>query len=412
MPEGLHGQTLTSMRILIATQHLSIVGGVETYLRAVLPRLRDAGFDLAILAEHGDLSGGVLAGVPGAPVWLAGAGSLAEVARWSPDVVYSHGLADPTLEAALVDRFPTVLYAHNYHGTCVSGTKCHARPDYVPCERVLGVGCLAAYFPHGCGGRSPLTMLGLYRAQKRRNRTLDRYRAILVASTHMVAEYRRHGVKDDRLMLVPLFPPDAVLDNKPPAPRPRSDRVLFVGRITEIKGLRHLIEAVPIAAAALGRRLTLVVAGDGPDRGEAEALSKRYGGLVEFLGWASSSRRTAEMRRADVLAVPSVWPEPFGLVGVEAGCVGLPAIGYATGGIIDWLVPGVSGESAPGARPDPKELAAALARALNSDAHLQRLRVGAWETAQQFTAEAHTGQLIDVFHAVSHSERLGATGVK
>jgi glycosyltransferase involved in cell wall biosynthesis len=391
------------MRVLIATQHLGVVGGVETYLRAVLPRLASSGFELAILAEHGSPDGDCsIADGSHLPVWTCDRSTpalLADVERWAPDVVYAHGLGDPRLEVALAERFPTVFFAHNYHGTCISGTKCHTRPGYQPCNRALGLACLAAYFPRGCGGRNPLTMLGLYRTQRRRNRTLQRYRAVLVASRHMASEYQRNGVDTDRLLLIPLFPPDATPDPNVPAPRIRSDRVLFVGRITAQKGLQHLVAALPIASAELGRRLVLVVAGDGPDRAVIEADAKRLG-VAEFLGWVSAERRTAEMRAADVLAVPSTWPEPFGLVGVEAGCVGLPAVGYATGGIPDWLIPGKSGESASGQRPDPKELAQALVRALADDEHLHRLRVGAWETARLFSPEAHVRRLCEVFAAL------------
>lgn len=389
------------MRVLIATQHLGVVGGAETYLRAVLPRLAAAGFEVGVLAEHPGPVPGITAGCPDAPVWVAGGRPVGvvvrEVERWSPAVVYQHGLADPELEATLAERFPAVLFAHNYHGTCVSGTKCHSRPGYRSCRRTLGLGCLALYLPRGCGGRNPVTMLRLYRAQRRRRANLDRYRAVLVASCHMADEYRRHGVDDVRLRLVPLFPTDATPDPDPPAPRPRTDRVLFVGRITALKGLPHLVRALPAAAAELGRRLTLVVAGDGPDRAEAEVAARAAGLPAEFLGWIDPERRTAEMRAADVLAVPSVWPEPFGLVGVEAGCVGLPAVGYATGGIPDWLIPGVSGESASGDRPDPKELAVALVRGLADDAHRHRLAFGAWETARRFTPEAHLRGLVEVF---------------
>jgi len=391
------------MRALIATQNLGIVGGVETYLRAVLPRLARAGFEVGILGEEGDPTRGISAACPGVPAWTAegksAADVLREVADWRPDVVYSHGLDDPVLEGAVADRFPTVLFAHAYHGTCVSGTKCGSRPDYRPCRRTLGLACLALYLPCGCGGRNPLTMLGLYRTQRRRNANLARYRAVLVASRHMADEYRRHGVADDRLRLLPLFPTDAVPDPAPPGPRPRSDRVLFVGRLTVLKGVRHLVEAVRIATAELGRRLTLVVAGDGAERAEVEADAKRLGVPVELLGWVGSEQRNSEMRAADVLAVPSVWPEPFGLVGLEAGCVGLPAVGYATGGIPDWLTPGVNGESAPGDRPSPTALAAALVRALADDGHLQRLRVGAWEVVRRFTPEAHLEGLADVLRA-------------
>ena len=90
------------MRVLIATQHLDIVGGVETYLRAVLPRLASGGVELAVLAEHGTAGGGILADCPGVPAWMAGQSAAA--AGWRPDVVYAHGLGDARLEADLADR--------------------------------------------------------------------------------------------------------------------------------------------------------------------------------------------------------------------------------------------------------------------------------------------------------------------
>jgi len=173
--------------------------------------------------------------------------------------------------------------------------------------------------------------------------------------------------------------------------------------LTAIKGWRHLLDAVPKAATILGRTLTLVIAGDGPERDMCEATARQKGVAVEFLGWVDLDRRNAEMRAADVIVVPSIWPEPFGLIGIEAGCVGTPAVAYAVGGIPDWLVPGVSGELAPGERPNPSELADAIVRALVNPEHLQRLRVGAWETARRFTPEAHLDRLIPILEAAARS---------
>jgi glycosyltransferase involved in cell wall biosynthesis len=397
------------VRVLIAAPTVALVGGIETYLRAVLPRLRDRGFELAVLTDRPDAAGAVLAETPGVPVWGAGRRPtevLADVDLWRPDVVYAHGLQDPTVEAAVADRFPTVYFAHGYSGTCVSGTKCHSRLGVETCTRRLGLGCLALYLPRGCGGNNPLTMLRLYGEQRRRHHSLARYRAVLVASRHMVAEYRRHGVSDDRLRRLPLFPAGSEPDPHPPAPRGRSDRVLFVGRLTPLKGLRHLVAAVGMAAAELGRRLTLVVAGDGSDRTAAEADARRLGVPAEFLGWVATECREAEMRAADVLGVPSLWPEPFGLVGLEAGCVSVPAAAYAAGGIPDWLVPGISGESAPGHRPDPRELAAALVRVLADDDHRQRLRVGAWRTAREYSPDRHIGGLVRALTAAATGQNL------
>jgi len=102
------------------------------------------------------------------------------------------------------------------------------------------------------------------------------------------------------------------------------------------------------------------------------------------------------------LIVPSVWPEPFGLVGIEAGCVGLPAVGYGVGGIPDWLKPGISGELAPGKIPNPHELADAVVRAIGEESHWQKLRVGAWETAKSFTLQKHLQQLEAVLMSAAH----------
>ena len=74
--------------------------------------------------------------------------------------------------------------------------------------------------------------------------------------------------------------------------------------------------------------------------------------------------------------------------GVEAGCVGLPAVAFAVGGIPDWLIPGKSGELAPGDPPTADGLALAIVRALADPTHLQRLRIGAWEVARTFRRAA------------------------
>jgi len=91
--------------------------------------------------------------------------------------------------------------------------------------------------------------------------------------------------------------------------------------------------------------------------------------------------------------VPSLWPEPFGLVGIEAGHLGVPAVGYAVGGIPDWLIAGVSGELAPGDPPSPRGLADAIVRALSNHDHYNRLCAGARQTAELFSVDQHVNHL-------------------
>jgi glycosyltransferase involved in cell wall biosynthesis len=392
------------MRILIANTHRGFVGGVEYHLSGLLPALARRGHALSFLymvgAEPGKATlDGSCGGVESWHAEGRPAAVLDRIAAWRPDVVYLHGMESPAWEAGLASRFPTVLLVHNYHGTCISGSKRRALPADTPCERVLGPGCLLRYLPCRCGGRSPITMLRLYVKQQRRHALLRHYRAVVVISRHMRDEYRRHGVDEEKLH---CFPYTAFQrpDDRPPAPRPFTDRVLMLGRLTDLKGGRVLVRAVVRAGHLLGRPLTLVVAGEGPDRPGMEALAARLGVRAEFLGWVGTERRTALMRGADVLAVPSVWPEPFGLVGPEAGAVGLPAVAFAVGGIPDWLVPGETGELATGPL-TADNLADALVRALRDPGHRTRLGEGAWGKAKELNLDNHLDHLEPLLERVA-----------
>ena len=102
--------------------------------------------------------------------------------------------------------------------------------------------------------------------------------------------------------------------------------VLTVGYLIERKGLRELVAAVGRLRAG-GRRVNLVVVGDGPLRGAlaAQAAADGVADAVHILGRVPHERVLALMARADVFALPS-WDEAFGLVYTEAMAHGTPVI--------------------------------------------------------------------------------------
>jgi glycosyltransferase involved in cell wall biosynthesis len=386
------------MRILIATGNLALVGGIERYLQALIPRLLDRGHQIALLHEY-RLDPKLQSYLPNRslPAWcaqeLGAADALRAVAEWRPGLVYSHGLDAGELEDSILRDYPTVLYAHNYYGTCISGRKCHSFPQSTPCARQFGAACILMYYPRRCGGLNPGSMWKMFRRQSQLNSRLPGYHAVLVASQHMHEEFRRHGVRAENLHLVPLPITDIVPDAVPPARKNPEGRILFMGRLTDVKGADRLIQAMPHAAEKLGRPLTVTICGEGQERSKLEDLAARLGVQAKFTGWIDTSRKVAVIRDADLLVVPSLWPEPFGLVGIEAGCLGLPAAGYAVGGIPDWLSSGRSGELAPGDPPTVDGLANAMVRALADPEHYATLCRGAWEMAARFTLDAHMAKL-------------------
>jgi glycosyltransferase involved in cell wall biosynthesis len=389
------------VRILLASANRTLHGGAETYQHALIAPLAASGHQTALLYERTATIGRptVDAGT-GIPVWGTGEGgreaALAEAARWRPDVVYVQGLASPVLEARLLERWPGVLFAHGYYGTCETGTKRHAFPRVAACTRRFGPACLALHHARRCGGLGVATMVRGYRRQAARLALLPQYRAVCVASAHMRREYVRHAIAADRLHVLPLPPAGIIHDPSPPVGRVPVDNVVLAGRLTGLKGGALLVDALPQASRKLGRPISLTVIGDGPERLRLDSRARGNGVAARFLGWVGIEERNRILRTAGLLAMPSVWPEPWGLIGLEAACAGVPTVAFAIGAIPEWLEPGQSGELAPAEPPTAEGLAAAIVRALGDPAHYAGLCVGAWNRVQHFTVERHIQGLLPV----------------
>ncbi len=396
------------MRILIATRYVEVEGGTEGYLRSLIPALVARGHQIAILYEEpvSNKRARVDDGVPGLEMWRYSSVDKSipqEVVAWKPDIVYLQGYLSSYYESLLLDRFPVISFAHNYLGTCISGNKRFAVPMPMPCQRVLGPACLALYLPRRCGGLNVITMIRSYRAQRRRQAVFHKHRGIVVASRHMRDEFLRHGVPAERIHLAPYFAPRAQADPLPPGNRPFRNRILFAGRMTDLKGGLELVKAVSLAVIRLERPLQLVAIGDGPDRSDMEALAAQLNVAATFTGWVDTDIRDKWLRESDIVAMPSLWPEPYGLVGLEAGCFGVPAVGFAVGGIPDWLDAGVTGELAPGDPPTADGLADAIVRALGDHSHWLELCHGAWEFARVSTVTRHVEWLEPLLERVKTS---------
>ena len=171
-----------------------------------------------------------------------------------------------------------------------------------------------------------------------------------------------------------------------------------------------LLDALPLAAERLDKPIRLVFAGDGPKRKvwerQASRLQSRRQSLeFEFSGWVDTRELELRYAEADLLVVPSLWPEPFGRIGPEAGLRGVPVAAFAVGGITDWLVDGVNGFLAPGDPPTAAGLSEAIVKCLESPSVHRELRAGAVRIASQFDMKHHLEALAKVFEKCLLEER-------
>lgn len=400
------------MRIALLNWTSRRVGGAETYLEALMPVLQDLGHAVAFFHEVDRPEArerlGFGAGITVIPAGTLGAdAALARLREWQPDVLYAHGLLDPELEARMFDIAPAVFFVHNYYGTCISGNKAFAAPARQPCDKAFGAACLLHYYPRRCGGLNPMTMLRDFSKQRRRLQLLREYRLILTHSAHMQQEYERYPGLKGRVRACAYAIRSGDTPDATPAARPSSGdtgsdiRLTFVGRMDHLKGADVLLDTLPLVHAALRRpvRLDLIGAGPATARLEAHAagLRQRHAGLrITFHGWCPQPRVRDLLASTDLLVVPSLWPEPFGLVGLEAASLGVPAAAFNVGGISEWLKDGVNGILAPADPPTAGGLAEAIARCFESEAKLAQLRSGAWAAAAALDhGEGHARLLLD-----------------
>jgi glycosyltransferase involved in cell wall biosynthesis len=115
------------------------------------------------------------------------------------------------------------------------------------------------------------------------------------------------------------------------------------------------------------------------------------------MGWIDAAASTAAIDQSDLLMVPSTWPEPFGMVGVEAALRGVPAVAFAVGGIPEWLEDGVTGRLVPADPPDATRFANAILACLADRPTLMRMRAHCQASAARFTVAGHLRALEQVF---------------
>ena len=131
----------------------------------------------------------------------------------------------------------------------------------------------------------------------------------------------------------------------------REPFVLFVGRITDQKGIFDLLEAVP----ALPSGVQVVLCASAPDTPEIEErLRQRVAGRAN-LRWIGEMLPVDDViqlySHASVFCCPSVY-EPFGLINLEAMACETPVVASGVGGILEVVDDGVTGLLVPPRRPD------------------------------------------------------------
>lgn len=174
---------------------------------------------------------------------------------------------------------------------------------------------------------------------------LRHFDAIVVVNLQQRDWMLEHGVQPEKVHIIPCGVP--VDDSTAAAPDERNGtppRFIAVSRVLKLKGVDITIRAFAGVVKEI-REARLVIAGDGPDRPEFEALVAELGlaDHVHFAGWLSENDVKQQLRQSDVFVQHSLVAEGWPVGVAEASAMGLPVVVTRCAGLTEQVVDGVTG---------------------------------------------------------------------
>jgi glycosyltransferase involved in cell wall biosynthesis len=172
------------------------------------------------------------------------------------------------------------------------------------------------------------------------------------------------------------------------------DYLAFLGRIAPEKGPETAIRIA--AAAGLPLRIAAKVPRDGSEYFRERIKPLMEGKRVEFVGEVGDKDKAEFLGKAAALLFPIDWPEPFGLVMIEAMACGTPTVAYRRGSVPEIIEDGVSGFVVE----KESEALTAIGRAQ----HLDRRQVRA-SFERRFTARRMAEDYVQVYRQLAENRR-------
>lgn len=369
------------MKILVLARTLAPLGGAEIYLRSLLPLLAGQGHEIIIGYAQGDGVEG-LHTVQLDPTNAENLESLLKTGR--PDRIFINTPVPLPWLAPASRQAPTFAYIHDFHPVCPGLAKFLRTSAHI-CTRPMGLGCVPQIYIQRCASaRHPASVRQILAQSGAALQAYQNLPHLLVASEFMRALLGQNGVDPMRVTVLPQFTTVRPADAARTQPRPAT--MLFAGRLEPEKGLLTLLKALQ----SIRRPWQLYVAGDGSQRQACEAFARQSGMAerIRFFGWLDDAALASLYLQAALVVLPSLWPEPFGRVGLDALAYGRPVVAFDVGGISEWLADGQTGLLA--APHDSTDLARRIETLLDQPALAAAYgRAGAESVRARYTPEAH-----------------------
>lgn len=390
------------MRILQICDYYEPLGGTEQYVLNISNALEDLGHEIIIVygiqsdntLDHKNRHEYFL------PSLMMSKGLINEtehailyniISRHNPDIAYFHNVPNYEIIRSCSKRVKTARYIHDHRIFCPKGDKMFLIGGNT-CDFPVTIKCYLNSFWRGCLHPFPNISLPLIANKKRGFNELKKIQ-LIVASQYMKECLIYNGFSSSCIEVIPYF---CSFDRKKAVEF--NDFVFFAGRLIKQKGVKYLIKSIPYWP----EQLHLKIAGDGPLEKKLKLLAKKIGVFqkIQFLGSLPNNKIQEYYESCLLTVVPSIWDEPFGIVGLEAMYCQKPIVAFNAGGITDWLKDGLNGFLVK--KKEVRQLADKISYLFhNKDIARKMGKAGSKIYQNQFEKDKHISHLLDVFGKIN-----------
>jgi glycosyltransferase involved in cell wall biosynthesis len=215
---------------------------------------------------------------------------------------------------------------------------------------------------------------------------------VIVPSEYLREEAVINGVAANKISVLPLF------TNKNPNNvyvKPEKNTILFVGRLDPLKGISEFLKSLSLIKRSTWKAY-IIGMGEGMIKYIKMAEDLGIRDNIEFLKNLNYNDLDEYYKKASVVVFPSMSPESFGLVGIEAMSFGRPVVAFDSGGPRDWLVNNETGFLVK--RAEVRELSDRISRLLGDESLAIDMGRNAMERVKQFyRKDAHLEKLLKIY---------------
>lgn len=310
------------------------------------------------------------------------------VRRERPQISHVHNIytqiSPSVLDLLYVKKIPTVMTVHDYH---------LIMPNYMMwahgriCDlSTRGLVSLTLSRFHKHSRLMSFAQALAYKFHRSRKSYELAVKTFIAPSAFMRDQLIAHGFDPKKVVHVPHFVETA---DKVPEYQDKG-YILFIGRLTEEKGVEVLLRAMEQLP-----HVPCKIVGTGPEEAQLHLLGDRMA-HVSFEGYQSGEALWQFIRGARAVVVPSVWNEVFGLVALEAMAFGKPVIASNIGALPEVVIDRLTGFLVPAG--DIHALREAVARVAEDPVLATQMgRAGRALIEREFNAEKHYLRLMEIY---------------